>query len=419
MLSAQSRQYERRSVAVTIVAVALLSCLSAPSGAQVSRSPAPRDTAGSGPSATEGGVQQVLTFGISYRGYHIGDTAVSERGVPVSYELSATRLRFQLDATSLRYAAPASAIAGNSPLSGRLELISRRGDTLALVGSSGSRPAYLDAVQAAALGAAPSATIPLEAFSFGTPPMFGAHTAVGFTVGEAVLSLRGGVESEPRPAGTLPVYWRGTTLLGGATLTGDAGDTRLSAGIDYSRSSGDSLGGRNLFPGGGELTALGSLAGGVTNPFDDLGDDMDARLSVFVSHPFGDARNDQPNLLVPLGNTMGATGSLAVPNGIVVWSPSLDLTRESSAWTRTAVLTHASQRNTATAWVANLGLDAIVTISSFADLTPRIGYAVGSVDASVSQSGLTARRGRPVSRSASFTDAVRGWWTGMELSVSW
>ena len=108
----------------------------------------------------------------------------------------------------------------------------------------------------------------LESAGFGTPAIGGGRLALAFPLGNLVLAARAGVEAEPRPNATSPVYWRGTTLRGGLALTASTGETSVTASVDATRSTADSLSGRNLFPGGGSVTLQVLAQLSVLDPFD-------------------------------------------------------------------------------------------------------------------------------------------------------
>ncbi len=392
-----------RIAAVTIVAAAML-CAPCASAQNLDSALFARPT------------RQSITLGGAYRSYTIGGAKVNESTALVSYEVRASHVRFQLDGTGVRFVTPASTIQGATPLGGKLDLIFRLGDTLTIEARSASQPARLDSAQAVAIGTAGTSTIDLESFSFGAPAKFGGRGALAVNLGDVGLSLRAGVDVEPRPSARSTVYWRGTTLRGGATLFGVVGAaSQLSAGIDVRKSYADSLGGKNLFPGGGDVTAKVALSAQLDNPWDELNDDLDAHVSIFYTQPFGDTRNDQPNLLIPLGSTMGAYGSLTLPWGTVLVTPSLELLRESSSADATSGLVHS--HSSASGWTSALGVDAVIPLSSVVDLTPQAGYVFGNVSATFDQS-LVRRRGRPLRSSSGFSDRVTGWYAGLELSLT-
>jgi hypothetical protein len=212
------------------------------------------------------------------------------------------------------------------------------------------------------------------------------------------------------------VYWRGTTVRGGLALTSSSGDATLTASIDATRSSGDSLGGRNLFPGGGSATFQVVTDFTVPNPFDPLEDERwPVRALVFYSRPFSNDRSDQPNLLIPQGNLFGAVGTMLFSAGDLTLGPSFTLLRETSASESVSGSIH--NRITGSAWTAQSGIDVTIPLGRTFELTPQAGYTFGSVGASFSQSAVT-RRGRAVGQSSSFTDSIRGTYVSVQLSAA-
>jgi len=350
------------------------------------------------------------------RSFRICDSSVTERVASARYELFVSRVRFRLDGTALRYATRADTIDGSLPIAARLDFAMRPGDTVMVFARSASHPFDLSTRQTTALGAAGTSTVDLESSALGTPAVGGARVALAFPVGDLVLAARGGVEVEPRPDGTLPVYWRGTTVRGGLALTSSSGDATFTASIDATRSSGDSLGGRNLFPGGGSATFQVVTDFSVSNPFDPLEDEQwPVRALAFYSRPFNNDRADQPNLLIPQGDLFGAVGTMLFSVGDLTVAPSLTLLRETSASESVSGLIH--NRISGTAWTAASGIDVTIPLGATFELTPQAGYTFGSVGASFSQSAVT-RRGRAVGHSTSFTDAIRGTWVSVQLSAS-
>ena len=348
------------------------------------------------------------------RSYRIGDSSVTERVANARYEFFGSRFRFRLDGALLRFATRADTINGALPVAARLDVAVRPGDTLTVFAHSASRPFDLSTRQTAALATAGTSTVDLESSVLGTPAVGGARVALAFPVGDFVLAARGGIEVEPRPDGTLPVYWRGTTLRGGLALTSSTGGGSMTASLDATRSSGDSLGGRNLFPGGGSVTLQVVTDLSVPNPFDPLDDERwPVRALTFYSRPFGNDRSDQPNLIIPQGNLFGAVGTLLVSAGDLVFAPTLQLLRETSASESSAGII--KNRMTGSAWTAQTGIDVTIPLGRIFELTPQAGYTFGSVGASFSQSAVL-RRGR-VSKSTAFTDAILGSWLSVQLSA--
>ena len=350
------------------------------------------------------------------RAYRIGDSSVTERVASARYELFVSRVRFRLDGTVLRFATRADTIDGSLPVSARLDFALRPGDTVTVFTRSASQPFDLSSRQTVALGSAGTSTVDLESAALGTPAVGGARAAFAFPVGDLVLSARGGVETEPRPDGTLPVYWRGTTVRGGLALTSSSGDASFTASVDATRSSADSLAGRNLFPGGGSVTFQVVTDLAVASPFDPLEDERwPVRALAFYARPFGNDRSDQPNLIIPQGSLVGAVGTMLVSAGGVTVTPTLQLLRETSASESSSGIIRS--RVTGSAWTAQGSLDVSIPLGSTFELTPQAGYTFGSVGASFAQT-VVLRRGRGVGQSTSFADSIRGSWLSIQLSAA-
>lgn len=341
---------------------------------------------------------------------------MTERVANARYELFVSSVRFRLDAAVLRYATRADTIDGALPIAARVDLAVRPGDTLTAFARSASQPLELSKRQTTALGTAGTSTVDLESAALGTPAVGGVRLALAFPLGDLVLAARGGVELEPRPSGTFPVYWRGTTVRGGLALTSSTGNGSVTASLDATRSSADSLGGRNLFPGGGSLSLQVASDLTVANPFDPLEDDRwPVRALVFYARPFANDRADQPNLIIPQGNLWGAVGTLLASAGELTIAPALQLLRESSTSESASGLIR--NRITGSAWTAQASLDVTIPLGRTFELTPQAGYTLGSVGASFAQSTVF-RRGRAFGQSTSFSDAIRGNWLSLQLSAA-
>ncbi|MEP6621103.1 MAG: hypothetical protein ABJE47_17385, partial [bacterium] len=368
------------------------------------------------PSVHAQGLRSRLTMTGTQRAYQIGDSSVSEKIGTMRYELFGSSWRIRLDGSSLEFRAPQDTIRGSLPFGVRFDLAARPGDTLTAFARSASRPLDLSARETSALSTIGTSVIDIESAALGTPALGGVRLALSFPTGDAVLSVRGGVELEPTPVGTQPVYWRGTTIRGGLALTSGVGSGSFAASIEATHSSADSLGGRNLFPGGGSLTLQLQGDIGIPNPFDPLEDETwPLRTIAFYGQPIGNDRNDQPNLIVPQGSLFGMLGMLVVPVRGLTISPTLQLLRESSVSGSSAgVIT---SRITGSAWTTQAGLDVTIPLGDVFELTPQAGYTVGNVGAAFSQSAVL-RRGRGVSKSSAFNDAVRGSWFSLQLTAS-
>ncbi len=365
------------------------------------------------------GIRQSFSVQSLNRGYTIGGNSIAENVGVVTYRWRAADWRLSASASPLRYAGNGTVISGAPPVSGRLDWSFAKGDTLRVYGRSASVPASLDSTQSAALGLVSVSTIDLESFSLGTQAMFGARAAFTFDLGNDVsLGLRGGLEVQPKPTGRSSVYWTGTTVLAGASLGGLAGDLRWSGSVDFSRSSADSLllpgdsVGRNLFAGGGSLSLGLQLDGPLTSAGDASG-----VLGLWYQRPIDNDRADQPNRLLPVGDTFGAFVSLDLPIQKLVLSPTLSISRESASDdARTRLVRY---RYETSSWAMNAGAALTIPLTSRIDLTPEAGATFGGADAVfTTQLGGGGPR-RPGRTSASgFSSSVRGWWAGVELSVS-
>jgi len=368
------------------------------------------------PLAAQRASQNQVALTATSRSVQVGDSSVSENVATARYDLSMSRVRVRLDGSVLRFAAPADTISGHLPIGLRLDFARRPGDTLSAFVRSSSQPLDLTLRHTAALSIAGTSTVDLESTGFGTPAVGGMRLALAFPVGDLALSTRVGFESEPRPDGVQPVYWRGATVRGGLALTGASGDERITASLDVSHSSADSLGGRNLFPGGGSVTVqlLSDLS--VLDPFDPLEDERwPIRAVAFYSRPFSDDRSDQPNRIIPQGAVLGALGTMLVSVHDFTLVPSLQLLRESSrSESGTGLLRTA---NIGSAWTVQAGLDLTIPLGSVFELTPQAGYMFGNVGATIAQTAAL-RRGRGFVRTTSFNDGIRGSWFAVQLSAA-
>jgi hypothetical protein len=394
-----SSEQLQRAVVISI-ATALLAF--APLGAQTTPPRRPADSAASR-------TRQRITMQSVMRSYRVGDATVRENAFPITYRLSSSTFGARISAIPLRFNTVDETISGTTPVTARVERYLRGGDTLRVYGQSASMPGELNDAQTSALAAAGTATLDLESLGLGTPALVGGRYAHGFLIGSMAASIRGGVETQPRPSGTEPVYWTGTTLKAAASLTGYPGSSQLSVSVDASTSFADSLSGRNLFPGGGTFSVSASGDG-------QLGEDSESfwQIYTFYFRPFADTRNAQPNRLIPVGDFMGVFSSLSVPVGNTLLWPTLDLMREASHTDSTGAVI--SNRTVGTGWAGNLGSTLSIPIAHRVDLTPGVGYVFGSVGATFT-STVNLARGPQLLSSDSFNDRIRGWWTSLELSI--
>ena len=357
---------------------------------------------------------QTVELEARVRSYTVGAVHVTERLMPITFTLNGSRARLRMTTTPLTFDAPSSQVTGTTPLSTRLDLRIRTDDSLRLYVDGASRPNTLDSLQNAALGSVGTSTLDLDSYALGAPTVFGARGSIAIWRGEsAQLRLRAGMDVSPQPAGTSSVYWRGTTVRGGLSLRGTSEGKAYGLGADLAMSHADSLGGRNLFPGGGSL----SLNGDATLPVGESS--LRVTFSGFLVHPVGDTRNDQPNRLIPIGNFYGlsALGSALIGNTLVF--PSVSLMRESSAATTGTGLQ--AQSMTGSGWALAPSLAASVPLGSHMDLNPEAAVVLGSVGARYVQTvvipGGLRRRGRAASSVSGFDDHISGWWLALGVEI--
>lgn len=363
--------------------------------------------------------KQSITMQSLNRGYLIGSNNISENVGLFTYRWSGPDWRVLLSGSPLRYSGNGTTITGLPPVTGRVDWTFAKGDTLRVYGRSASVPATLDSMQLAAIGAVSVSTLDLESFSLGTPTMLGTRAVVTFDVGDVQLGLHGGLEYQPRPNGTARVYWTGSTVLGGASLSGLVSDVRWTGALDVSHSSADSLPiagdsvGRNLFQGGGTFNASLQFDGPLTADGEASG-----VIGAWYQRPFGNDRPDQPNRLLPVGDTYGAFVSLDLPIGELTFSPSVTVARESAS-DDAAVTRLLKYQYDAASWAVNTGASLTIPLGKHFDLTPEFGATFGGASArfTATTSPIPGRRpGR--SSTTDLSAGIRGWWAGLELTIN-
>jgi hypothetical protein len=362
--------------------------------------------------------QHSMTVRPAMRMYRVGTIDARESSGFTNYTVRSGRATVRLDITPVSYrgdtattAQPPVQFSGATPVSARMDVRLRSADTLRLFGQTSSFPSTLTAVDATALGAIGTSTIDLDTYGLGVASRVGGRYALMLPLGSSGASLlvRAGAEFEPKPSGVEPVSWRGTTVRGAIGLSGSVDATTLAASVDVSRSVGyDSLGGRNLFPGGGAVTLDGRLA----RTFG-VDEDGQVLLNAFYSRPFGLERPDQPTRLIPIGDFMGATVTSFVPLGRTTLIPTVSLLRESS--TATAVVSNLLQTLSASGVTASGSVALSVPVGSWLTLTPEAGVAGGSVSSRTTTT-FPRRPTRPLGRS--FSDGIAGAWFALEVTLS-
>lgn len=325
----------------------------------------------------------------------------------------------RVSGTPVSLDAAGAEVQGVTPIRGRLDVILRAGDTISVYGRRGSTPRTLNSTEASALGATGTSVLDLSSLSLGLASQVGVRGRWSLPVGSVVFGLSGAAERDLSPPSTGIVFWQGTTLRGGANITGFVGEQTLTVSADISSSQADSLGGRNQFPGGGALT-LGVSSNGAVNEAGTVWFSGD----VFYVRPFGNDRNDQPTRLIPQGTFGGVSGLLLLETGALTWTPTVSLIRESSAATVTTVQQGTLPSRTSllgSAWSVAAGLSIDLPLGASVTVSPEVGAVTGTVSSSLAQTNgrVLGRRGRVVNvtSTSTFNDAVRGWWGGLTLSV--
>jgi hypothetical protein len=365
-------------------------------------------------------LRQSFSIRPTARRYSVGSVNASEQASYSSWVARFPRAVVRLDLTPVSYKSDTSLVSGRpqvgfsgvSPITGRLDVRLRTSDTLRVFGQSMSFPGELSDVNAQSLGAIGTSTIDLDAGALGAAARLGTRYTVNQPLGDGGLSLmlRGGVEYDPKPSGNQIVSWRGTTLRAGIGLNRSTGNANIGGSVEVTRSFADSLAGRNLFPGGGGLTVEGRATRFV-------GKDGTGFVSAnaFYSRPINIERPDQPTRLIPIGDFAAMTVAGAFPIRELTLIPSASVLRESSS--ATAVVSGLTTQLAASGYTTSVSLALSVPLGRFVTLTPEIGGAFGSVSQTVS-SVFPRRFLRPVVRSQTFSDPIRGGWLALELTLA-
>ncbi len=358
--------------------------------------------------------RQSVTIRPVSRSYRVGNIDAAEAGVYSSFVTRYPRATIRFDVTPLTFRGDTSGTTGRpqvrfgglSPVSGRIDLRVRSADTLRFFAQSGSTPGALSAADAQALGAVGTSTIDLDAATLGIAPRIGTRYALTQAIGTSgvALSLRGGLEYDPKPRGSDAVSWRGTTVRGGVGLSGTSVSTTGGALVEVTQSFADSLAGRNLFPGGGSLNVearllrlMGADGGGLF------------ALNTFYSRPLSIQRQNVKTRLLPIGDFMGATAAGALPIGRFSLLPTVTVLRESSRSQSTSGGTTTRREASGSTLVTAMGM--AIPLGRHLTLTPEGGAAFGSVgQTSTSPSVIGNRR-------QSFRDSIRGRYLTLEISL--
>lgn len=359
--------------------------------------------------------RQSITFRPTVRSYRVGEIDAREQSAYASWVTRFRRAMVRVDFTPLTYRGDTSLAAnrpqvsfnGASPVSARLDLRVRSADTLRIFAQTASFPSTLSSEQAQALSAVGTSTIDLDAAALGVAARIGTRYAVTQAIGSSgvAISLRGGVEYDPKPTGNDAVSWRGTTVRGGVGLSRALENTTVGAGVDVTRSFTDSLQGRNLFPGGGSISADARLL----HFFGEDGTGL-FTLNGFYSRPLNIERPDVATRIIPIGDFMGATMSAAIPAGALSLLPTLTVLRESSS--AEATVNRVPTRRDASGTTATGSLGLLIPVGRHLSLTPEVGAAFGTV-------GQTTTARFPLrTRQQSFSDPIRGVFGALEITLT-
>ncbi len=359
--------------------------------------------------------RQSISLRPTYRRYTVGGVRATEEASNVGWIGRFRRGALRVDLTPVAYSGDTSATAGRpavdfsgiTPVSVRLDLTLRSADTLRVFAQSMSSPGTLSPAAVQAIGAVGTSTIDLDAGSLGIASRVGVRYALTQPVGGSHVSiaLRTGVEYDPKPSGTEAVSWRGTTVRGLVGVSRVVEAMTVGASVELTKSFTDSLGGRNLFPGGGQLTVDARLLRYVGRDGTGL-----VTLNAFYSRPVNIERPDVATRLIPIGDFTGITAAAAIPAGALVVLPTVSVLRESS--NAQARLSGVPATLEASGTTASASVGVTVPIGRYITLTPEVGAAVGSVGQTVS-----ARFPRRT-RSQSFSDPIRGGWMTLEVSIA-
>ena len=360
--------------------------------------------------------RQLIAVRPTFRHYKVGQINATEQGMYTRIVSRVGRASFRVDVTPITYVGdtsttanrPQVAFSGASPVSGRLDVALRSRDTLRVFAQSASFPGALRSQDAQAVGAVGTSTIDLDAPLLGVAARIGTRYTLTQALGASgvALALRGGVEYDPRPSGTSVVSWRGTTVRGGVGLSKSQLHSSLGATVELTQSFTDSLGGRNLYPGGGALTVdaravrlLGRSAGGLL------------ALNGFYARPLNIQRPNVPTRIIPIGDFMGGTVSVALPAHSWTILPTLTVLRESSQSASTSRGTTTTRTASGQTASGSVGLQ--IPVGLHLTLIPEVGGALGNVGQStVERSALRTNNTR-------FSDPISGRWFSVELTVTY
>ena len=343
-----------------------------------------------------------LTIRPGARSYSVETADVFEALGLLTYSMRRPGLRLQISGGPLRFTSGDTlSISGMSPFQASFELDFSPRDSLRVALRTPSRPSSLSGPRVDALASLETATVDLWSIELGTPAGLSAQFSHAQPLAGLTLSTTLAGDVEPRPGGTGSIYWRGATVRLGARISGNAGRMRVGLGMDVSRSFGDSLSGRNLFQGGGEVLARVNAVGFLSDAGETLLD-----LSAFYFRPYSTDRQSVAGLRAPVGDLAGASVLVVWPLGDLFLVPVLRLSRESGE------ATSGVSTISRTAWSLGTSLALDVLLGPRMTVTPELGYVHGSL-----RSELSASSGAGDARFATSND-LAGWWAAADFSVA-
>ena len=348
-------------------------------------------------------VVQRVTLRAGTNRYTSGSVEVSEWLIPFTYFLRRPGMAFRISGQPTGFTSGDTlSVDGISMLDARLDLALGARDSLRLGLRMATSPSSLTTSEVTALESIGTSTLDLSSIQFGTPAGVEARfTHLQPLGGSTVLSATVGGEYEPRPSEEEWSYWRGTTVRGAVGISRTVGRARIGSRVDVTRSFADSLGGQNLFQGGGTILARVDAATPVGETRSIL---VGASVSYFRS--YSASRVGVPGSREPSGDFWGVSAIAVWPVGDVFLTPAAVLSYESSeATTGTTVVTGSG-------WSVGTSLAANVPLARRFALTPEVGYATGSIKADF----LTTAAG--ITQRTETTGELSGWWLAADLSLT-
>ena len=343
-----------------------------------------------------------LTIRPGARSYSVETADVFEALGLLTYSMRRPGLRLQISGGPLRFTSGDTlSISGMSPFQASFELDFSPRDSLRVALRAPSRPSSLSGSRVDALASLGTATVDLWSIELGTPAGLSVQLTHAQPLAGLTLSATLAGDVEPRPGGTGSIYWRGATARVGARISGNAGRMRVGLGMDVSRSFGDSLSGRNLFQGGGEVLARVNAVGFLSDAGETLID-----LSAFYFRPYSTDRQSVAGLRAPVGDLAGASALVVWPLGDLFLVPVLRLSRESGE------ATSGVSTISRTAWSLGTSLALDVPLGPRMTVTPELGYVHGSLRSELSASSVAGD-----ARFATSND-LAGWSAAADFSVA-